>query len=419
MTARIYERGVASRIAAALSDTRVIALVGARQSGKTTLTRAIVQQRSGATFVTLDDEATLAAAREDPRSFVSDRPGLLAIDEVQRLPELVAAIKMNVDRDQRPGRFLLTGSSDLLAVRGLADTLAGRMEIIDLSPLTQGELEGRNAGFLDKLFLGEIPKHVRSTLEKSDYLRRACAGGFPEALTRHGRRRHDWFDSYVRTVTDREVRSIADLLHLGDLPRLMRLVAARHGSVLNVASLARDARIPERTVHRYLDVLEAVFLVRRIRAWTPNLTARESRQPKVYVLDSGLAAHLRGASLDRLLHPETAQGADGPILEGFVLGELIHPLSWGEHHVDVFHFRDRDGREVDLVVEAYDGRVIGVEVKGSTTVRSDDFSGLAFLRDRLGDRFISGVVLYTGPGSLSFGDRLIALPMSMLWRPSD
>jgi hypothetical protein len=195
----------------------------------------------------------------------------------------------------------------------------------------------------------------------------------------------------------------------------MAFVAARQASVLNVADLARDSRIPERTLHRYLDVLDAVYLIRRVRAWSPNLTSRESRQPKMYVVDSGLAAHLRGASRRRLLRPEIAHGDDGPILEGFVVGELTRQLTWSEDRADVFHYRDREGREVDIVLESHDGRVVGIEVKASTTVRAEDFRGLGFLREKLGDRFITGIMLYTGQAELSFGDRLTALPMSALW----
>jgi len=417
MPKKLYARGIAARVSAALGDTRVITLVGPRQSGKTTFAGTLVRRLTGADFSTFDDPATLDAAREDPHSFVTGRRGLLVIDEVQRLPELMTVIKAVVDRDQRPGQFLLTGSSNLLAVRGLADTLAGRMEIIELHPLTQGELEGRPGTFTDRALSGRPWGHGASALAKPDYIQRACVGGFPEVLTRAGRRMHDWFDSYVRTVTEREVRSVSDVIRLSDLPRLMRFAAARHGSVLNVADLARDSAIPERTLHRYLDVLEAVFLIQRVRAWTPNLTSREARQPKIYVLDSGLAAHLRGMTAGRLMRPETSGGADGPILEGFVLGELTRQLSWSEERADIFHFRDRDGREVDLVLEAYDGRVVGIEVKSATTVRKEDFRGLTLLRDRIGASFVCGVVLHTGPVALSFGDRLTALPMSALWRP--
>lgn len=393
----------------------MVALIGARQVGKSTLARALVADDPTADYVSLDDVDVRAAADADPRGFVENRRGLLAIDEFQRAPDLLLAIKSIVDMDPRPGRFLLTGSAHPFAIRRIVDLLPGRMELIELEPFSQGEIEGRRESFVDAAVAGRLSLEHSGRLSKLDYLRRACAGGFPEALERAGRRRTAWFRSYVSSVTQREVRDVSDLAWLGELPRLMRLVAARHASVLNVADLARDAGLPPRTVHRYIDVLEAVFLIRRVPAWSRNLTSKEARAAKVFVADSGLAAYLRGASPESLVNPEVARGADGPILEGFAVGEIRRQIAWSETQPSLHHFRDRQGIEVDVILEADDGRVAGIEIKAGAAVRDDDVHALRLIRDRLGDRFRTGMVLHTGRERLSFGDRLFALPLADVW----
>ncbi len=412
---RLVSRHAASLVRTALGDTRVVTLIGARQTGKSTLARALVAEDPRASYLTLDDADVRAAARADPRTFVEDRPGLLAIDEFQRTPELLLAIKASVDRDPRPGRFLLTGSAHPFAVRPIVDLLPGRMELIELEPLSQGEIEGRRERFVDAVLDGDVDLSLRSPLGKLDYLTRACAGGFPEVLARDDGRRAAWFRSYLASVTQREVRDVANLSLIGELPRLVRLIAARHAAVLNVAALARDANIPTRSVHRYLDVLEAVFLIRRIPSWSRNLTAKEARAPKIVLSDSGLAAHLRGASAETLASPERGWGADGPILEGFALGELHRQIAWSAASPRLHHFRDRQGIEIDAVLEADDGRVAGIEVKAGSTVREEDLHALRLVRDRLGKQFRLGAVLHTGGDALSFGDRLVCLPLAALW----
>lgn len=418
MSPALFARNLLPAVEAALADTRVVAIQGARQVGKSTLARVLAEDRSASELVTLDDDATREAARADPRGFVSQRPGLLVIDEVQRVPELMLAIKAEVDRDARPGRFLLTGSSRLLATRGLADTLAGRIELLELGPLTQGEIEGDREHFVDALMSASIDVTFTSELCKEDYLHRALTGGFPEAQRRDETRRAAWFDSYVTTVAERESAAVADLARPGDLARLLHLVAARHAGVLNVAALARDAGMPERSTARYLAVLEAVYLVRRISSWSTNLTSKVARAPKLLVADSGLAAHLRGADVGMLSRPELAHGADGPLLEGFAILELVRQRAWSRARPAITHFRDRDGVEVDVVLETRDGRVAGVEVKATHTVREADFRGLRLLRDRLGDQFVAGVLLHPGQVCRSFGDRLTSMPLAALWQPT-
>ena len=402
-------------VAEALADTRVVGIVGPRQAGKSTLVQRMVARDETASYVSMDDQRVRTAAEADPGGFVADRPGLLAIDKVQRVPELLLAIKAQVDRDQRPGQFLITGSSALSATRGVSETLAGRIERFELWPFSQGELTGRRESFVDRLLAGVLDTGYRSNLTKADYLERAIAGGFPEAIRRTGHRRAAWFDSYLQTVIEREAPGVAASPRTAELPRLLRLVAARHACVLNVADLARDAGLPQRSVHRYLEVLEAVFLVRRLPAWAANLSQREIRAPKVFLTDSGLAVHLRGADLDVLNRPELALGADGAILEGFVHAELTRQSGWSSGRPELMHYRDRQGAEIDIVLEDRRRRVAAIEVKAGADISPRNARQLATLRDRLGDRFTAGVVLHSGPDVLPLGDRLAAVPTSAIW----
>lgn len=399
----------------ALCDTRVVGIVGPRQAGKSTLVQRIIGERPSATYVTLDDGDVRELASADPRGFVDGRRGLLAIDEVQRVPELILAIKASVDRDQRPGRFLITGSSQLNANREVSETLAGRIERHTLWPFSQGELRGQQEQFIARLFAGQLPEDAHSRMEKRDYLTQAVAGGFPEALARQGPRRRAWFDAYVQTVVERETPGVLASPRTADLPRLLRLVAARHAGILNVSDLAADAQLPRTTVARYLDVLEAVFLITRTPAWAANLSQREIRAPKVFVTDSGLAAHLRRAEVDVLERPELARGADGPIIEGFVVAELLRQASWAPDPPWLSHYRDRNGTEVDIVIEAPDGRIAAVEIKAGSGATAPMMRHLATVRDLLGERFVAGVALHTGPTGGQVGDRLFSLPIDVLW----
>jgi predicted AAA+ superfamily ATPase len=267
---------------------------------------------------------------------------------------------------------------------------------------------------VDQLFSGSLPSPVSGDLSKRDYLERAIAVGFPEVLTRSGRRREAWFDSYVETVIERESPGIAASPCTADLPRLLRLVAARHGGTLNVADLASDAQLPRTSVQRYLDVLDAVLLTVRLPAWAPNLSQREIRAPKIFVADPGLAAHLRGADVDMLARPERAAGLDGPLIEGLVLAELLRQSGWSGRRVLLSHYRDRNRREIDLIVESR-GQIAAVEVKAGSTADRAAVRNLTMLRDRLGDRFAAGAVPHTGPRATQLGDRLFSLPIAVLW----
>lgn len=412
----LIERHPLVLLAEALDDFRVVILNGARQSGKTTLLKQLHASRGG-TFVTFDRPGDLEAGIRDPSGFVTGYPTPLLIDEVQRAGDpLIRAIKAEVDNDPRPGRYVLAGSTRFLTVPTLSESLAGRAHLVDLWPLSQDELEGRRERFIDLLFSEELAaREVQaSSLDRADYFERVCAGGFPEVtkMTR-ARTRAAWFTDYVTTVTQRDIREFSRLRQATELPRLLSLIAARSGGELNVSRLAADAGLHDDTTRNYLPLLETVYLFHTIPAWSRNLTSKVKRRPKIYLTDSGLAAHLVGASPTALALPTSA--AAGQLLETFVVNELAKQRTWSEVDVTLFHYRDRAGPEVDVVIEARDGRVAGIEIKAARDVRATDFRWLELFARKLGKQFVAGIVLYTGSRPLPFGDRLTALPVSTLW----
>jgi predicted AAA+ superfamily ATPase len=398
-----------------LDDTPITVIQGARQVGKSTLVREVVTGRD-ATVLSLDATATYNAARADPDAFVRQAGGLLVIDEVQRVPELVRAMKDAVEEDRRPGRFLVTGSADLLQIPGTEESLAGRAETVVLYGLSQGELAGHREDFVDRLLAGDQKElgTRAGTLSREDYLEAICAGSYPEPLTRAERRRNAWFDNYVKRIMARDVQDLSRLAHLDRLPDLLRLLAANTSGELVKARLANDAGIPETSLPSYLNLLETLYLIHVLPAWGDNLTKRVTGRPKVALLDTGLAARLNHVTPSAMA-PGAVSDAAGGLFESFVAGELRRQLVWAQTPARLFHFRDRDGLEVDIVVESDGRRVAGVEMKAAGSVSKGDFKGLTFLRDKLKDRFAIGVVLYTGRQPLPFGERLWALPYSALW----
>lgn len=406
-------RQIRNNLTAALGDTRVVLLNGARQTGKSTLARSVAKERA-APYLSLDDPATLGLARSDPFALVAGHQGLIVIDEVQHAPELFPAIKRVVDADQRPGQFLLTGSANIFLLPKLAESLAGRMEILPLHPLSQSELTDSPLNFVDALFSGEGWPLGKLATSRPDVCARIVAGGFPEAVGRAaGERRNAWFRSYIAALLQRDVRDLANIEKLTDLPRLLGLLAARAGSLMNMAEVSRAVGIPHTTLQRYLSLLEATFLFQPLPAWSANLGKRLVKSPKVHLLDTGLTAHLRG---------ETDAGALGlspdlgPLLESFVVQEIRKQLGWSRQAASPWHFRTATGSEVDLLLEAPDGRIVGVEVKAAGSVTQRDFKGLRSLAETAGQRFVAGAVLYLGEQTLPFGKGLHALPTSVLWQ---
>jgi hypothetical protein len=408
---RVVPRRAGGLVDEALADTRVVLVAGARQCGKSTLVRQRTRDQE-VEWRNLDQAGVLKAARTDPTGFV-DVDELMVIDEVQRVPDLLLAIKDRVDNDPRPGRFLLTGSARVLGLRSLPDTLPGRMETVELWPFSQGEIDGRNERFVDRVF-EEGPKlRHRSTVPRREYAERVVRGGFPEAVARDNpRRRERFFDSYTTDLITRDISQLSEIERTREMQSLLRLVAARSGQLLVEQPLSSDIGVSASTVRRYLGLLEEVYLIKRIPAWSRNISRRAGRTPKVAFVDSGIAANLLDADERTLLRPG---GPFGPLLEGFVLMEIARQLTWSGTRAELSHYRTKDGVEVDAVLETRRGEVVGIEVKASSTVRTEDFTGLRHLADRLGDDFVAGLVLYTGPDTLSFGPRLSAVPVSALW----
>jgi len=396
----------------ALADTRVVFIAGPRQAGKSTLARMVVGGQGAGSALNLDDLETRQSASDDPVGLI-EHEGILLIDEVQRVPDLLLAIKAAVDRDPRPGRFLLTGSANVLHLPRIADALPGRMEIVDLWPFSQGEVDGRRERFIDRAFDGWQTPRLAGTLTRREYLDRAVVGGFPEAVARtDARRRAAWFAAYSRALIQRELRQISAIEHGDDVGRLLRLIAARSGQLLNVDKLARDAAMAPTTTRRYLGLLEAAFIVSLVPAWANSRTSRALRAPKIFMTDTGLLAQLVHADPTALARPG---GDAGSLLETFVETELRKQLDWSSDRPTLHHYRTKDGAEVDFVLEAPDGRVVGIEVKASSSVRPRDLNGLRHLSELAGDRFCAGLVLYTGPRSLPFGDGISCAPISALW----
>jgi hypothetical protein len=409
----LFPRHARRAITAALADTRVVVINGARQTGKSTLARLVMPEYPRSELRYLDEAPLRDAAQADPGLFVR-HDGLLVIDEVQRVPGLFLAIKHEVDIDPRPGRFLLTGSARLVGLRDIPDLLPGRSETVELSPLSQGEIDGDPDGFIDAVFadgVGLRPTH--SDLRRGDYVERALRGGYPEAVRRTDPgRRGRFFESYISDVINRDIRQLTDIERTGDMRRLINLLAASTGTLANPSSMANRLQVPATTVKRYLDLLDLVFITSRVPAWSSNLATRAVAAPKLLVNDSGLAAHLTGMSIKRARHPTAPVG---PLLETFVLGELHKQLTFASQQVRLYHYRDRDKYEVDAVLESAAGEIVACEVKAAETVRSEDFRGIQRLRRQVGDQLIAGIVLYAGQSPLSFGDRLRAWPISTLW----
>lgn len=412
----MYSRHIATLLSEALADTPVVVLNGARQTGKSTLAQALEGQTLRR-YLTLDDQTTLAAAKNNPEGFIAGLSGPVVLDEIQRAPELFLAIKADVDRNRTPGRFLLTGSANVLLLPGLADSLAGRMEILSLLPLSRAEIAGDpDSNRAEWLFDGDLNDCTITPTERDAFIDILLTGGFPEATARATARRRDaWFDSYLQAVLQRDVRELANLEQLIEIPNLVKLLAHRSASLLNFAELSRTSGLAQSTLKRYFALLETLFLVHRLPAWERNPTKRLVKAPKIFLPDCGLLAWLRGDTSSSI---QNAAGIPGALVETFVLGELLKHLAFSTRGLSLWHYRTQTGIEVDFLLEDRQGRLTGIEVKAAASVDAKAFKGLRHLQETEPERFARGIVLYTGREIIPFGDNLFAVPMPAWWATS-
>ncbi len=425
----MLHRQLTQSISKSLADTPVVLLHGARQTGKSTLMRSLAG--ADARYFTLDDAAVLSAVRQDPAGFLAANSGRLLIDEVQRAPELFLAMKHKVDLARMAGhpvngRFLLSGSANVLLLPRLADSLAGRMEIHTLWPLSQSEMRvaqnQKPANFIDALFAPgpatRNPGTQHSSLtfdatDRTELITQVLAGGYPEAVARTSeKRRTAWFDAYLQTIVQRDIRDIAQIDGSVQMPQLLTALAHKATGMLNAADISRTLGLPQTTLKRYLHLLQTVFLITPLPAWTPRESHRAQKTPKLFFNDSGLMAHLLGLSAQPL---STAAGLPGPLLETFVHAELQKQCTWANTACELMHYRTSIGVEVDFIAQDRQGRVVGIEVKSSTQASANDFKGLRHLRDIVGEQFYRGVVLHPGKESIAFDPQLASVPLGALW----
>lgn len=405
----LYSRLIAARVAEALTDTPVVLIAGPRQAGKTTLVRQMANQ--GLRYLTLDDELTRLAAKEDPVGMIRSLDRAI-IDEIQRAPQLLLAIKKTVDEDRRPGRFLLTGSANLLTLPSVADSLAGRMETLTLLPLSQSEMHGTTLNWLDSAFAGVLPK-VSTPVVGEALVEAVLRGGYPEAVSRATpRRRTTWARQYIDAIIQRDIRDVAGVDRLDQLPRFLQALAQVSGQMCNYTQLGGQIGLDHKTAARYVSVFEQMYLLKRVEVWARNRLNRVVKTPKVQFIDSGLLSTL----ID--LTPAIAaqdRSRFGHVLETFVYGELLKHATSADGDYQLLYYRDHDQFEVDVVVENAGGQLVGVEIKAAASVGTNDLRGLKRLASMAGDQFKLGVILYDGTETLPLGNRIWAAPISSLW----
>jgi predicted AAA+ superfamily ATPase len=405
----IIKRFSAASVTLALKDTPAVMVVGPRQCGKTTLARELIDGERR--YLTLDNETTRLAAQTDPTGMVRDLDRAI-IDEVQLAPELLRAIKESIDNDRRPGRFLLTGSANILTLPKISESLAGRMEIVTLLPLSRAEIRGHRPTFLRNAFAGKLVTPAERMIA-ADLMRAVLIGGYPEMLERERpERRSAWASSYIRAIVQRDVREIAAVEKLEQLPRLLRVLAHAAAQLTNFTQIGGQLGLDDKTTRTYLGILEQLFLIKRVEPWFSNRLSRLLKTPKLHFLDSGLLAALLGATAERIA---ANRSMFGPLLETFVMSEVLKQVGWLDDGYTLAHYRDKDKDEVDFVIESAAGEIVGIEVKAAATVSGSDFKGLRKLAAATDKAFKLGVVLYDGGQSLPFGEKMYAAPISCLW----
>lgn len=407
----MFERKIKPFLEKALKRAPVVLLNGARQVGKTTLAMELLK-KDGYTYVTFDDEMTYLAAKNDSAGFIADMKKPVILDEVQRIPEIFLAIKRDVDKKRVAGSYLLTGSANPLLIPRLGDSLAGRMEIINLMPLSQGEINDSEEKFIDLVFTNRQLTSPKKKLSKEHLYKRILAGGYPSVQKMDEEDSQAWMRNYINLILQKDVKDLANIEKIAEIPNLLKMLALRSSSLLNVAELSRDTKLVAKTVHRYLILLETIFMINLQRPWSTNLSLRFIKSPKLYLEDTGLLSYLFDMSLERALKDQMHMGK---IVENFVVNELQKQATWSKTRVQLHHFRTTGGEEVDIVLENGAGDIVGIEVKNSEKVTPDDFKGLMYLQEKAKHRFVKGIVLYTGSTYVPFGKSLFCLPINALW----
>ena len=404
---KLFPRFSVDQVKAALIDTPVVLVTGPRQCGKTTLVRGFTSHR----YITLDDDTVLEAARGDPSGFVRGLDQAI-VDEVQRAPDLLRAIKKTIDVDRRPGRFLLTGSANVLTLPQVSESLAGRMQVVNLLPLSRAEIGEKKPTFLQKAMAGRVAK-TTEYLIGDDLVDAVFTGGYPEMIQRRDRqRRRAWARGYVNAIVQRDVRDIAELEKMDQMPRLLKVLAHHSGQLTNFTQIGGQIGLDDKTTRKYVAILEQLFLVRRVEPWFRNRLKRLVKTPKLHFLDSGLLAAILGTTEERI---GKDRSVFGPLLETFVFAEVMKQVDWLAETCRLHHYRDKDQDEVDIIVEGEGGELVSIEVKAAATVTVSDFKGLRKLSAACGEDFKLGVVLYDGEQTVPFGERMFAAPISCLW----
>ncbi len=415
----LIARGIEHELRDILSVSRAAAIVGPRQAGKSTLAKQLQAAGVVPNYFSLDDEALRTAAQADPDGFALSLARPAVIDEIQRAPELMLAIKQILDRDHTPGQFLITGSADLVTARVIADALPGRVEYVNLWPLAQAEIAGRSTSIIDALLnesSPQIPQINGAPKGRAASAEVVLTGGYPDARTRDPRQRTRYFRSYVQSILGRDLPEIGEVRSdPSKLEQLLRLLAARTSGTVNYADLGREVALDDKTVKAHAELLRQLFLVYRLRPFSRNLGSRQVKTPKLFLTDSGMAAALIGVDASRYCAPDQGSLA-GMLFETFVLMELIKQATWSAISVELFFYRDTEKREVDLVIESASGEVVGIEAKAAATATASDARGLRLLRDRLGARFKAGIIVYSGEHTLPINERIWAVPISGLWQ---
>ncbi len=409
----MLSRSITPKLLETLQFHPIVLLLGGRQTGKTTLLQMIMKSQPYH-YISFDNLNVLSSAQRDPMTFVQLLPIPVIIDEVQRVPEIFLPLKQLVDEHKKPGMVIMTGSANPLLTATIADSLAGRMALLRLMPLSQGEMLQRNEDIISYLFTDQWRLKQVQPLTRATLLAMLCHGGYPGLPTTDNQAQIDiWFNSYLTTILERDVQDLAQIEGIKELPHLLQLLATRTGGLLNVAELSRSTDITHSTLKRYLTLLEAVFLVYELQPWFNKLGKRLVKSSKIYLSDTGLAAYLMGMTPEKLILNPTLIGS---LLENFVVQEIAKQLTWSTTRATQYHLRTVSGTEVDIVLEAASGELVGIEIKASQTINTDDFKGLKALQELCPDKFKRGIVLYGGQDPLPFGPNMFALPIQTLWQ---